>query len=347
MILKNCIPWLWLFFGLACNSKPDPASATAADSTFTNPLLPGGPDPWVFQKDSNYYYTHTLANRIAIYRTGKMSELGKAKPVTIWTPPATGPWSKDIWAPEIHYLQGKWYVYFAADDGINDNHRIYVLENASADPLSGNWEFKGKMADTSADNWAIDASVFEYNSQLYCIWSGWEADVNDKQNIYIAEMQNPWTIGRRTLIATPTYSWETISAPPAVNEGPEALRNSRGDLFIVYSASGCWTDSYSLGLIRLKPGGDPMNAGDWSKNANPVFVTNPGNHAFSPGHNGFFKSRDGKEDWIIYHANAAAGQGCKNARSPRMQPFGWNADGSPDFGNPVNINTKIKKPSGE
>jgi GH43 family beta-xylosidase len=349
MLLKNCIAWFWLLSGLACNSKPSSTvSAAVEDSTFTNPLLPRGPDPWVIQKDSVYYYTHTQANRIAIYKTGKMSELGKASPVTIWTPPATGLWSKDIWAPEIHYLQGKWYVYFAADDGINDNHRIYVLENASADPLSGNWEFKGKMADTSADTWAIDASVFEYNGQLYCIWSGWEADINDKQNIYIAKMQNPWTIaGKRSMISTPTYSWEIIGAPPAVNEGPEALRNNQGNLLITYSASGCWTDSYSLGLLRLKTGGDPMNAGDWSKNTNPVFITNSGNQAFSPGHNGFFKSRDGKEDWIIYHANAAAGLGCKDARSPRMQSFGWNADGSPDFGQPAKIDMKIKKPSGE
>jgi len=49
----------------------------------------------------------------------------------------------------------------------------------------------------------------------------------------------------------------------------------------------------------------------------------------------------------LYHANSAAGQGCTNARNPRMQPFSWNADGSPAFGVPVKINKPIRKPGGE
>src|SRR3954471_9357928 len=102
------------------------------DSTFTNPVLTKGPDPWVIQKDSFYYVTHTFGNRIAVYQTKKMSELSNAPVTTIWSPPSTGAYSKDIWAPEIHLLQGKWYAYFAADDGNNANHRMYVLENSSA-----------------------------------------------------------------------------------------------------------------------------------------------------------------------------------------------------------------------
>jgi len=116
---------------------------------------------------------------------------------------------------------------------------------------------------------------------------------------------------------------------------------------MTYSASGCWTDDYALGLLTLKTGGDPLNKTDWIKTPTPVFTKKPENGAYAPGHNGFFKSKDGKEDWIIYHANTMAGQGCSDMRNPRIQPFGWNADGTPNFGEPVKINTKIKKPSGE
>lgn len=148
------------------------------------------------------------------------------------------------------------------------------------------------------------------------------------------------------LLSTPTYDWETIGDPD-VNEGPEAIQNPSGKLFITFSASGCWTDDYSLGLLSLKEGGNPMNAADWTKSATPVFTKKPENGAYAPGHNGFFKSRDGKEDWIIYHANSMAGQGCGDARNPRMQTFGWNADGTPAFDVPVKINKPLKKPSGE
>ena len=315
-------------------------------TTFSNPLLASGPDPWVTQKDNFYYYTQTFGNRVAILKTAKMSELSTAQVVTVWTPPATGLYSKNIWAPEMIFLQGKWYIYVAADDGTNANHRIYVLENASSDPLAGSWEFKGKIADPT-DKWAIDGDVFQYNGQLYMLWSGWPGDVNVEQDIYIAKLKNPWTIdGNRVLLSSPTLAWEKMGAPPAVNEGPEGIVHN-GKVFITYSASGCWTDDYSLGLLRLKDGGDPMNASDWTKSSTPIFIKNAGNGAYAPGHNGFFTSKDGTEYWIIYHANSSAGLGCGDARSPRMQKFTWNADGSPNFGEPVKINTKIKKPSGE
>jgi GH43 family beta-xylosidase len=347
--------WVLSFFlatCLTCGKKSSPTPPvnpppSNADTTFINPLLSSGPDPWVIQKDTMYYYMNTSGNKLAISKTNKMSALGSAPSVTIWTPPVTGPYSKEIWAPELHYLQGKWYVYFAADDGNNNNHRIYVLENTSADPTTGTWELKGKLADPS-DKWAIDASVFDYNGQSYVIWSGWPADVNGQQNIYIAKLSNPWTItGERVLLSTPDYAWEKIGATPTINEGPEVITNSAGKIYLTYSASGCWTDDYALGMLTLKPGGDPMNAADWTKSPTPVFTKKPENGAYGPGHNSFFKSRDGKEDWILYHANSSAGQGCGNARNPRMQKFTWNADGSPNFGEPVKINVPIKKPGGE
>ena len=353
MSAKHWILFLFVLFTVTCSKKSDPTPPVNpppvgnADTSFTNPLLSSGPDPWVIQKDTNYYYTNTFGNKIAIYKTSKMSKLNTAPLITVWTPPTTGAYSKDIWAPELHFLSGKWYLYFAADDGNNSNHRIYVLENASDDPTKGIWELKGKVS-SATDKWAIDASEFDYNGQSYLLWSGWPGDVDGQQNIYIAKLSNPYTItGDRVLISTPTYSWERTGAPPTVNEGPEILKNSNGKTFLTYSASGCWTDDYALGLLSLKDGGDPMNPDDWTKSATPVFSKKPENGAYAPGHNTFFKSRDGSEDWIVYHANSAPGQGCGNARNPRMQKFTWNADGTPNFGEPVKINTPIKKPSGE
>ncbi|GAC1424640.1 MAG: glycoside hydrolase family 43 protein [Flavisolibacter sp.] len=307
-----------------------------------------GPDPWVIQKDTNYYVTLTFGDKLGIYKTNKMSDLKNAPLYTIWTPPASGSYSGDIWAPELHYLQGKWYMYFAADsNNINSTHRIYVLENPSSDPTKGTWQFKGKVADTS-DKWAIDATEFDYNGQSYLLWSGWQGNVDGEQDIYIARMGNPWTLSSpRVIISSPVYGWEKNGAPPIVNEGPEIIKNSKGNVYLTYSASGCWTDNYVLGLLSLKQGGDPLNPSDWVKSPNPIFTTKSSSGAFSPGHNGFFKSRDGSEDWIIYHANPFCSMGCKNGRTPRIQKFTWNADGSPNLGDPVPINVAVRKPSGE
>jgi GH43 family beta-xylosidase len=321
----------------------------ASDSTFLNPLLPVGPDPWVAQKDSFYYYTHTSGDRIRIWSTKAMSQLKTAPDKTVWLKPATGANAHNIWAPELHYLDGKWYTYYTAGSSPDlGTQRLFVLENASADPLQGAWVEKGKLADPAADFFAIDGTVFSHLNKKYLIWSGHASATDNIQRLYIAELSNPYTLsGSRSLISSPTYDWEMVGAPPAVNEGPEILKNSSGKVFLIYSASGCWSDDYKLGMMTLTDGGDPTKASDWSKSPQPVFVKKPENGAFGPGHNGFFKSPDGKEDWIIYHANPLAGQGCADNRSPRMQKFTWNIDGTPNFGEPVKINTALLKPSGE
>ncbi|WP_018627466.1 glycoside hydrolase family 43 protein [Niabella aurantiaca] len=324
---------------------------TAALHTFTNPLLPSGADPYSFHKDGYYYYTHTTQNKLVLWKTKSLSDLKTAERKTIWTPPRNTMYSKQLWAPEILFLRGKWYMYFAADNGNNHNHRMYVLENSAPDPMQGEWIFKGKVADPS-DKWAIDGDVFEYKGQLYMIWSGWEGDANGQQNIYIAKMSNPWTVeGERVLISEPEHKWEKYGYLKGetpdhvlVNEGPQFLiRKDR--IFIVYSASGCWTENYTLGMLSLKDNRDLLNRANWLKSPEPVFKAAPENGVYAAGHNSFFKSPDGKEDWILYHANPRPGQGCGEHRSPRAQRFTWRKDGTPDFGRPLPTTKPLPEPS--
>jgi GH43 family beta-xylosidase len=314
----------------------------AQRDSIVNPLLPAGADPFSFYKDGFYYYTNSTGKNITVWKAKSIGDLATAEKKVIFDPPPTGPYSKELWAPEIHYLRGKWYVYFAADSGNNKDHRMWVLENSSQDPFKGEWKMKGKLT-TPEDKWSIDGSVFEYRQKLYFLWSGWEGDVNGQQNIYIAAMSNPWTIvGKRTLISKPDLPWEMhgdLDNPDDVphvnvNEGPEILMN--GDrMFLVYSASGCWTNFYALGLLTAKKGGNLLAASTWVKHPQPVFTMSEKNKVYAPGHNSFFKSPNGKENWILYHANDNPGDGCGNKRSPRAQRFSWNKDGTPNFGEPV------------
>jgi GH43 family beta-xylosidase len=323
-----------------------------SDKTFTNPIFNSGADPWIIFNNGWYYYTCSSGARIILRKARNLNELKTSEEKVIWTPPSGRSYSRELWAPELHFINGKWYLYFAADDGFNMNHRIYVLENDTADPMSADWEFKGKISDPT-DKWAIDASVFEFNNRLYMVWSGWEGDENGQQNIYIAAMSDPLTItGKRALISKPQMAWETVGdlnnpndvTHVNVNEGPVALLHGER-LFIVYSASGCWTDNYCLGMLTYNGKGNLLDSSSWSKSADPVFSQKQENNAYAPGHNSFFKSPDGKEDWIMYHANPQPGQGCGKNRSPRAQKFNWGFDGTPRFGEPVSINKPLKVPS--
>lgn len=326
---------------------------TNAQQFYSNPIKSTGADPWIIEKDGYYYFTHTTGKNLVLYKSKNFAELNKAPQQIVWEPPKGTLYSKNIWAPELHFIKGVWYLYFAADDGTNETHRIYVLQNKSKDPLTGVWKFKGQVTDAS-NKWAIDASVFKHKKRWYMTWSGWEGDVNGRQDIFIARLKNPWTIkGKRVKISSPTLAWETHgdlndpNNPPhvAVNEGPQFLRNQQ-HLFIVYSASGCWTDHYGLGLLTFTGKRDLLSASSWTKSKHPVFSTSTADSVFAPGHNSFFKSPDGKEDWILYHANPSPGMGCGKARSPRAQQFTWNADATPNFGRPVKTGILFPVPSG-
>lgn len=320
--------------------------------TFSNPLLPSGADPWAIHKDGFYYYTHTVGNRIVLWKTKSIADLKTAPQKTIFTPPKGTMYSKQLWAPELHHINNKWYVYFAADSGRNEDHRIWVLENAAKDPLKGGWTLKGKVGDAT-DNWAIDASVFQHKKQWYMVWSGWEGNQNGRQDIFIAKLKNPWTIdGERVRIASPVYDWErhgTLNDPNnpphvAVNEGPQFLRHNN-NIFLVFSASGCWTDNYALGLLSASSSSNLMDSLSWTKHPEPVFKSSVENGVYAPGHNSFFTSPDGAEDWILYHANTAPGQGCGRNRSPRAQRFFWDKEGLPQFGVPVKEGEPLPLPS--
>lgn len=322
--------------------KPQPPVA----ATFKNPLLESAPDPWVIQKDSFYYYMNTVGRSVVIRKTKKMYMLTSALVTTVYNAPQSGSNSQELWAPEMFFLNEKWYIYYTATDGPDINHRMFVLENVNEDPTTKSWVDKGQLITQPADLWSIDGTILQYKDGLYFIWSGRPgASIGDlTQKIYISKMTNPYTLtGPSVVISSPTFSWEKNGF--AVNEGPEILKNAGGKVFLIYSASYCGTNDYSLGMMTLKKDGDPLNPAHWVKTPQPVFTK--ATSAYGPGHNGFFKSKDGKEDWIIYHANSQPDQGCGNMRNVRMQKINWSSDSIPMFGEPVSTGVALPVPGGE
>jgi len=340
------------------SSKVDPS--TPKVKYFKNPVIDGDhADPFVAQKDGNYYFLSTKGNRISIAKTRAMSQLVAAIETVVWTPPQNTDHSADIWAPELHFLAGKWYIYFAAaQSGVNDSNRMFVLENDNADPTKGTWAFKGKIVAPGSDEWAIDGSILTIGDKNYFIWSGWDnAAEKYKQYIFLAPMANPWTLsGPRVKISSPTNDWERWEPTflgAGVNEGPISLQHdAKSPLFIIFSASRYSSDNYCLAQIQLKAGGDPSVAGDWI-NKKEIFVKSDKNSVYGPGHNGFFSSsrQNDKgitetENWFIYHARNIPNKP-DQPRTVRMQQLSWNADGSPNFGSAVNTGVDIPAPIGD
>jgi GH43 family beta-xylosidase len=311
-----------------------------ASSTFTNPVAVRGADPWVIRQGGSYFYCQSRGGSITVSKAERLVDLGQRRGTRVWTPPPGTAYSRELWAPELHCLRGQWFIYVAADDGNNDNHRMYVLQGTAQDPTQP-FEFRGKLA-APTDRWAIDGTVLQMpGDRLYFVWSGWEGDTNVAQNLYIAPMSDPLTIsGERVCISRPEHDWEK-QGQPLVNEGPEALWNGN-KLFLIYSASGSWGDDYCLGQLTWT-GGDVLDPKSWVKHPKPVFAGN--SKVVSPGHASFVKSRDGSEDWIVYHTARYRGAGWN--RQVQIQRFTWNEDGSPKFGEPVATGVPLSLPSGD
>ncbi|MEK0315812.1 RICIN domain-containing protein [Cohnella sp. 56] len=323
----NGLLFAWLL-GMIAGAIP----ARAAGGSFVNPIMNGAADPHVAQKDGWYYFVMTQVDRIDIWKSRDLTQISNQSPTRAFTPSSSGWGSQNIWAPELHFLNGKWYLYYTADDGTDANHRMFVLENASADPTAGTWVSKGQI--NTPGGFAIDGTVFEQEGTLYFVWSS----RNGPQSLWISAMSNPWTLtGVVSQIATPTYGWE-----PYVNEGPAVLQRN-GRIFITYSGNGCDSDDYLLGMLTAQQGSNLTDPGSWIKSPLPVF--SKANSVYGPGHNSFVASPDGTEDWIVYHANSVSGAGCTGERSTRIQKFTWNADGTPNFGIPVAAGVPITKPS--
>jgi GH43 family beta-xylosidase len=299
---------------------------------FTNEIAGGSAaDPWVFKAGGLYWYCGADGTGIWVSKAAALHQVLTTPRAYIYIPPAGTMYSSNIWAPELHYRSGRWYVYFAADNGNNANHRMYAAEGGTdaTDPLNVvPYVFKGKVA-AATDRWAIDGHPFDFLGQSYFVWSGWEGTANVSQYIYIAKMSNPYTIsGDRVEISRPDYAWEKVGTP-TVNEGPTAMWNSGNTLNIVYSASGSWTNDYCLGRIT-STGTNLMVKSNWLKHPNPVF-SKFGN-IFGPGHASFTSSPDGIQPWMVYHSAAYNGAGWD--RRINIQQFSWE-NGVPYFGVPV------------
>ena len=174
----------------------------------------------------------------------------------------------------------------------------------------------------------------------------WVAHVPGNGNgIRMAPMSNPWTVaGGSALITQADYDWERVRYP--INEGPVMLQRA-GRIFLIYSASDTGTPDYALGMLT-HTGGDVMNPKAWKKSPVPVFSRHSGadGNVYGPGHNGFFKSPDGTEDWIIYHGKETS-EYTYSGRTTRAQRVTWRFDGTPEFGRPIASGIALQAPAGE
>jgi GH43 family beta-xylosidase len=334
------------FIGSAAALSAAPLAGRAASSqpaapVPSNPLVKNRADAQVFRHtDGHYYLTGSVPeyDRLVLRRSKTLAGLATAPEAVLWRHEKSGPRSGFIWAPELHQIDGVWYMYFAAgpSGGGDDVFRIrtYAVICDGPDPMTGKWKVLGEFQ-APWDSFNLDSTSFVHKGVRYFAWAQKEPGIDTNSNLYIAKMESPLRLASKaTRLSVPTLDWEVRGYK--VNEAP-ALLHRNGRLFMTYSASA--TDArYCLGLLTADENADLLDPNSWTKSQQPVFVTNAATSVYGPGHNSFTVDEKGR-DILVYHGRdyaAIEGDPLFNPdRHTRVQRLYYTADGTPDFGVPV------------
>ena len=315
-----------------------PAAARISPVVPSNPLVRQRADAQIFKHhDGQYYMTASVPeyDRLVLRRAPTLAGLSSASETVIWRRPTEGKLGGYIWAPELHWFDGAWRLYFAAGDAGQPFHiRTYVLRCLDHDPLAGRWAMEGQFQ-TPWDTFTLDSTVFSHKGVRYALWAQTEPGIKTNSNLYLAPLKTATTLARPPArLTVPTLDWEIRGFKVA--EGPAPLHRN-GKLFISYSASAT-DDRYCLGLLTADEDADLMSPEVWSKSPEPVFKTCEETRIWGPGHNSFTVDEQGR-DVLVYHGRdyrEIKGDPLFDPnRHTRVQRLYYKPDGTPDFGVPV------------
>lgn len=290
------------------------------------------------------YYTMQIesADSIVLYEAPSVELIAQGKRKMVWYADSMF----HIWSPELHRIGNKWYLYFEADDGNTDNHQLYVLENPSDNPMNGEFTLKGAIKTNEEWNFGLHPTSVIVAGNQYLLWSGWEnrRKETETQCIYIAKMQNPWTLSsERVMLSKPDLEWERqwinpngdrSNYPIFVNENPEAFVTPDGrHVCVCYSASGIWTIYHSLGMLYARTDADLLDPKSWTKEQEPLFVPEDINKMYGTSNISMLNMQEGERTKMLYEGNIF--KNGKWQRSIWVQYIQWNKNGLPEFGKPI------------
>ncbi len=273
---------------------------------YNQPWIMQRADPYIYKHtDGTYYFTASVPeyDKIILRKADSLAGIQTAEEVEIWHKHEKGLMSYHIWAPELHYINGVWYVYFAAGEK-EDIWRIrpFVLECKESDPITGTWEEKGKMESAPGDEFSfrafsLDGTVFENKGKYYYVWAEKIGVGKQISNLYIAELETPYRLKTvQVLLTTPDYDWERVGF--WVNEGPAVIKRN-GKIFLTYSASDTGV-AYCMGMLTMEEENDPLDPRSWKKERYPVLRSDESRGLYGPGHNSFTKDEDGNDVLVVH-----------------------------------------------
>jgi beta-xylosidase len=190
---------------------------------------------------------------------------------------------KWFWAPEVYAVNGKFYMYYSADE------HICV---ATADSPLGPFTQAVQKPMLEGEK-CIDNSLFiDDDGKPWLLFDRF----NDGLNIWVAGLEDNLTeIRPETMVKCIHVSqpWEEVW--PRVNEGAFVTKH-KGVYYMTYSANSYESPFYGIGFATA-----PKITGPWTKYENNPILQKPGD-LVGVGHSAMFTDREGKLR-IVFHAH--------------------------------------------
>ncbi len=243
-------------------------------------------DPFIMLHDGKYYaYGTHGSDGIEVYTSDNLNvwegPLGVNSGYALHKNDVLG--EKWFWAPEVYFINGKFYMYFSAEE------HICV---ATADSPFG--PFKQEVQQPMiADEKCIDNSLFtDDDAKPYLLFDRF----NDGLNIWIAGLEDDlMTLKMETMTKCIHVSqpWEEVW--PRVNEGSFIIKHN--DIYyMTYSANSYESKFYGIGFATA----DNV-FGPWTKyDKNPIFQKPK--DLVGVGHSAMFTDKDAQLR-IVFHSH--------------------------------------------
>lgn len=274
-------------------------------------------------RQGNKYYLFSTGNGVSVYSSTDLKSWRKEAPVFTKTPQwvtETLPGYRGIsmWAPDISFHDGKYYLYYSVSLFGKNTSCIGVAVNKTLDSASPDfkWEDKGYVVHsvTGRDHWnAIDPNlvVDENNVPWLTFGSRWEGLKMVKLNKDLVSVAKPeqWlsVANRPREFGTP----DSVAGSSAI-EAPFIFRKNNFYYLFVSWDNCCSAEksTYKVAVGRSEKVTGPFldkNGVDLFKNGGTLVVQGDGKEWYAAGHNSVYNV--GGTDYLLCHGYDAKDRG--------------------------------------
>ncbi|MFY9172099.1 MULTISPECIES: glycoside hydrolase family 43 protein [Petrimonas] len=239
-------------------------------------------DPFIMLYEDQYYAYGTQAeDGIVVYTSDDLEVWEKAPALALHKDNSYG--EKWFWAPEVYYVNGKFYMYYSAEE-----HMCVATSDSPLGPFVQDVQQPMLPGEKTIDN----TLFIDDDGTPYLFFDRF----NDGLNIWVAELEDDLkTIRKETLHPCIHVSQEWEEVWPRVNEGAFVIKHN-GTYYMTYSANSYESQFYGVGCATAT---DIMS--EWTKYPDNPLLQKPGN-LVGVGHSALFKDKNG-DLRIVFHAH--------------------------------------------